>query len=70
MKHLSAAPSLAALALIATALPAGAEDAEIEELKAMVRSMQRTIEQQNTRIAALEQEKSEHGEKNEAPEEE
>lgn len=67
MKHSTAAPSLAALALLATACPAVAQDPEIEELKAMVRSMQRTIDEQNTRIAALEEERAGDGYKEEAP---
>ncbi|GAA5129207.1 porin [Luteolibacter yonseiensis] len=50
--------SLAALALFAQAPCASAENGDVEELKAMVREMQKTIAEQNARIATLENQKA------------
>jgi outer membrane murein-binding lipoprotein Lpp len=48
-------PATFASLVLATTLPAaGAESGELDELKAMVRDMQRTINEQNARIATLE----------------
>lgn len=55
--------SLAALALLAGVSAARAEDGDVEELKAMVKEMQKTIAEQNARIATLENQKAEQPEK-------
>lgn len=52
-------PSVAALAIAANSPLSAAQDNEIEELKAMMREMQRTINEQNARIATLENRKAE-----------
>lgn len=70
MKHSSHFLALPALAILTAAPSALAEDADIAELKAMVRSMQQTIADQNERIATLEgrhQEKPEETKKATAP---
>jgi len=54
MKPQAALPPLAASILLACAPLAHAQNSEIEELKAMVKAMQKTIAEQNTRIATLE----------------
>jgi DcaP outer membrane protein len=46
--------ALIALALLAVPPPTSAQNSEVEELKNMVRAMQKTIAEQNARIAALE----------------
>ena len=51
--------SFAALALLATTPVASAQDSDIEALKIMVKDMQKTILEQNARIATLEMQKSE-----------
>jgi hypothetical protein len=51
-------PFLAAITLFVATPLASAQNTEIEELKTMVRSMQKTIEQQNARIAALEKQQT------------
>lgn len=57
MKTSLLAPSLAALTFWSAAPTLSAADSEIEELKAMVRAMQKTIETQNERIATLEKQR-------------
>src|SRR5436190_13768414 len=52
MKSASVLSPVAALALLSTG--ASAQNNEIEELKSMVREMQKTISAQNERIATLE----------------
>lgn len=54
MKPATLVSSLAIFSLLAAAAPASAQNGEIEELKAMVRAMQKTIAEQNARIATLE----------------
>jgi hypothetical protein len=55
--------SLAALAVFAHVPPASAESGDVEELKAMVKEMQKTIAEQNARIATLENQKPDKAEK-------
>ena len=54
MNRLTKLSTFVALAILAVAPPASAEDSEIAELKAMVQAMQKTIAEQNARIATLE----------------
>ena len=54
MKRPDYLPSLVALTVLFAAPLASAEDNDIAELKAMVREMRQTIDEQNARIAALE----------------
>src|SRR5262245_20083266 len=50
--------SVTVVALFSMASPALAQNTEVEELKSMVRAMQKTIAEQNARIAALEKQQA------------
>lgn len=63
MKTSARLPSIIALALLAAAPLAPAQDSDIAELKAMVRAMQKTITEQNARIATLEKKQTAPAEK-------
>jgi len=58
MKQPGFSTLLAALAVVSTAPSALGEDAQIAELKAMVKAMQQTIAEQNDRIATLEKQQA------------
>lgn len=55
--------SIAAVLVLTAVPPAFAQDSDIEELKAMVKAMQKTIAEQNARIATLEKKEAEQKEK-------
>ena len=50
--------SIIAFAVLASAPPSAAQSSEIAELKDMVKAMQRTIAEQNARIATLEKQQA------------
>lgn len=58
MKQIALLPALIALGVLFAAPPADAQSSEIEELKAMIRGMQKTIGEQNARIATLEKQQA------------